>query len=145
MAESQAITADGTSFSHRTSAAGITPKVWTEIGEAVSIMPPAPSRSSVDVTHLKSPNKTREFKPSMKDSGEASVTLNYTPATRVKIDALFDADVLQEFQIGYPDGSTETFSGFLTGKPTEGIEVEGKMTINCPIKVSGMSVYAEAE
>lgn len=145
MADSQGITADGTSFSHRTSAAGITPKVWTELGEAVSITPPNPSRSSVDFTHLKSPNKTREHKPSMIEPGEATVVLNYNKATRVKIDALFVAEGIQEFQIGYPDGATETFSGFLTGKPTEGVEVEGKLTLNCPIKVTGLPVYDEGE
>ncbi len=142
--ESQGITADGMSFSHRTSEAGATPKVWTELGEAVSITPPQPSRSSVDFTHLKSPNKTREHKPSMIEPGEANVVLNYTPATRVKIDALFVAEGIQEFQVGYPDGSTETFSGFLTGKPTEGGEVEGKLTLNCPIKVTGLPVFVAA-
>lgn len=139
--DSQGITADGMSFSHRTSAAGAAPKVWTEIGEAVSITPPNPSRSSVDFTHLKSPNKTREHKPSMIEPGEANVTLNYTPDARQKIDALFIAEGIQEFQVGYPDGATETFSGFLTGKPTEGGEVEGKLTLNCPIKVTGLPVY----
>lgn len=143
--ESQGITADGTSFAHRTSADGITPKVWTELGEAVSITPPNPSRSSVDFTHLKSPNKTREHKPSMIEPGEANVVLHYNSATRAKIDELFVADGIQEFQITYPDGATETFFGFLTGKPTEGVEVEGKLTLNCPIKVTGLPVYAEAE
>ena len=107
--------------------------------------PPNPSRSSVDFTHLKSPNKTREHKPSMIEPGEATVVLNYNKATRVKIDALFVAEGIQEFQIGYPDGATETFSGFLTGKPTEGVEVEGKLTLNCPIKVTGLPVYDEGE
>lgn len=145
MAESQAITADGMTFSHRTSAVGITPKVWAELGEAVSITPPQPSRSSIDVTHLGSPNKTREHKPSMIEPGEANVVLNYNPATRLKIDALFIAEGIQEFQVGYPDGSTETFSGFLTGKPTEGGEVEGKLTLNCPIKVTGLPVFVAGE
>lgn len=139
--ESQGITADGMTFSHRTSAVGVTPKVWAEIGEAVSITPPNPSRSSVDFTHLGSPNKTREHKPSMIEPGEANVVLNYTKAARAKIDTLFIAEGIQEFQIGYPDGATETFSGFLTGKPTEGGEVEGKLTLNCPIKVTGLPVF----
>lgn len=139
--ESQGITADGMSFSHRTSEPDVTPKVWTELGEAVSITPPQPSRSSVDFTHLKSPNKTREHKPSMIEPGEANVVLNYTKETRVKIGALFGLDAVQEFQVGYPDGSTETFSGFLTGMPTEGGEVEGKLTLNCPIKVTGLPVF----
>lgn len=143
MAESEGITADGMSFSHRTSAAGVTPKVWAEIGEAVSIAPPNPTRESTEFTHLKSPNKTREHKPGMIEPGEMNVVLNYTPAARVKADALFQEGV-GEFQIGYPDGSTETMSGFATGKSTEGGEVSGRLTLNLPFKVTGLPVYEEA-
>lgn len=145
MAQSEAITADGMSFSHRTSAEGVTPKVFTEIGEAVSISPPNPSRGAVETTHLKSPNKTREYKPGMVEPGEATLVLNYTPAARAKIDALFAAGGLEEFQIGYPDGATETFFAFLTGKATEGGEVDSKLTLNCPMKMSGLPVYEEPE
>ena len=141
MADSEGITADGMSFSHRTSAANITPKVWTEIGEAVSIVPPNPTRESTEFTHLKSPNKTREHKPGMIEPGESTVVLNYTKAARAKADTLFVAEGIQEFQVGYPDGSTETFSGFLTGKATEGGEVSGKLTLNLPVKVTGLPVF----
>lgn len=143
MAESEAITADGMGFSHRTSAVGVEPKVFTEVGEAVSISPPNPSRGTVEKTHLKSPNKTREYGPGMIEPGEATLVLNYTPAARAKVDALFIAGGLQEFRIDYPDGSLETFFAFLTGKATEGGEVDGKLTLNCPMKVSGLPTYEE--
>lgn len=142
--ESQGITADGMTFSHRTSADGAMPKVWAEIGEAVTITPPNPTRSSVDFTHLKSPNKTREHKPSMIEPGETTVILNYTKEARAKADALFSAEGIQEFKIDYPDGSDETFFGFLTGKATEGGEVEGKLTLNLPIKNTGLPVFTAA-
>lgn len=143
MADSEGITADGMSFSHRTSADGVTPKVFAEVGEAFAIAPPNPTRESQEFTHLKSPNKTREHKPGMIEPGESSVSLNYTPEARTKADALFVAGGLQEFRIGYPDGATETFFGFATGKTTEGGEVNGKLTLNLPIKISGLPVYAE--
>jgi hypothetical protein len=145
MADSEGITADGMSFSYRTSAAGVVPKVWSEIGEAVSVSLPNPTRESVEFTHLKSPNRTREHKPSMIEPGESGVVLNYTPEARATLDTLFVAPGIQEFQVGYPDGATETFSGFLTGKATEGAEVAGKLTLNAPIKVTGLPVYAEPE
>lgn len=143
MAESEGITADGMGFYHRTSAAGVTPKVFAEIGEAVSITPPNPTREATEFTHLKSPNKTREWKPGMTEPGEMNIVLNYTPAARVKADALFSAGV-GEFQIQYPDGSTETMSGFATGKTTEGGEVSGRLTLNLPFKLTGLPVYEEA-
>lgn len=139
--ESEAITADGMSFRHRTSAAGVVPKVFADIGQAVSVTLPNPTRGTVERSHLKSPNKTREYKGGMIEPGESGVVLNYTKAARAKIDALFGLDD-QEFQVGYPDGATETFFGFLTGKATEGAEVDGLLTLNVPIKVSGLPVYA---
>lgn len=138
---SDGITADGMGFAHRTSADGVTPKVWTDLGEAFSITPPAPTRGSVEFTHLKSPNKTREYKPGMIEPGDVNVALNYTKALKTKVDTLFAAGGLQEFQITYPDASTETFFAFLTGKPIEGGEVEGKLAMTVPMKVSGLPVF----
>lgn len=143
MAESEAITADGMSFRHRTSAVGVEPKVFADIGEAVSIAPPNPSKGTVEKTHLKSPNKTREYSPGMIEPGESTLVLNYTPEARAKCDALFALSTTQEFEIEYPDGATESFFGFLTGKATEGGEVDSKLTLNVPIKVTGLPVYEE--
>lgn len=141
MPASEAVIADGMSFSHRTSAAGATPKVWDEVGEAISVSPPNPTKGFVDVTHLKSPGNAREFKPGKIDPGEVTVTFNYTKTLRAKLDAIFAMTDLQEFQIEYPDGATETFFGVATGKPTEGGEVEGKLTMQLPIKISGLPEY----
>lgn len=141
---SDGITADGMTFRHRTSADGVTPKVFTEIGECVSIAPPNPTREATDFTHLKSPNKTREYKPGMIEPGEVTIVLHYTAAVKAKADALFGAD-LGEFEIEYPDGAIETFFGFATGKGIEGGEVNGKLTLNLPFKVSGLPTYAEPE
>ena len=143
MSESEGITADGMSFSHRTSAAGVVPKVFAEIGQVISATLPNPSRGTVERSHLKSPGKTREYKGGMIEPGESGVVLIYAPATRTKADALFGSEENHEFQIGYPDGATETFFGFLTGKSTEGAEVDSLLTLNVPIKVSGVSVYEE--
>lgn len=145
MADSEGIIGLGSTFSHRTSAAGIVPKVFAEVGECISITPPNPTRESVDFTHLKSPNKTREHKPTLIEPGESNANFHYTPACRAKLDALFIAEGIQEFQIGYPDGATETFSGFLTGKATDPLEIDGKVTISAPIKITGLPVYAEPE
>lgn len=138
---SDAITADGMTFSLRTSAAGVTPKVFTEVGEAVNIGPPNQSRGSIQVTHLKS--AAHEYKPGMIEPGDANLVLNYTKAARAKIDASFDTKKIEECRIVYPDGAIETFEAFFTGKATEGGEVEGKLTLNCPMKVTGVSEYEE--
>lgn len=144
MADSEATIGLGSTFSHRTSAAGVTPKVFTEVGEAVSITPPNPTRETTDVTHLKSPNGTREFKGTLRDPGEANVMFNHTDAAYAKASALYLEDDLQEFRIEYPDGATEDFSAIVTGKPSEPIEVDSVRRFSLPMKVSGLPVYTAA-
>lgn len=144
MAASQATIGLGTIFKYRTSAAGVTPKVFAILGEAVSIQPPQPVRETVDVTHLASPNGTREFIGTLRDGGEAEVTFNFTDAAYAIASELFMEDDLSEFEIDYPDGGLETFAGIVTGKPSEAIEVDSVRRFSLPIKVSGLPVYTEA-
>jgi hypothetical protein len=145
MAASQATIGLGTVFRYRTSAVGVTPKVFAEVGEAVSIQPPQPTRETVDVTHLASPNGTREFRGTLRDPGEASVTFNHTDAAYDVASELILEDDVQEFEIEYPDGGVETFEGIVTGKPSEPIEVDSVRRFSLPIKVTGLPVYTPAD
>lgn len=144
MAASQATIGLGTTFSYRTSGLGVSPIVYAEIGEAVSIQPPQPVRETVDVTHLSSPNGTREFKGTLRDGGDAEVTFNFTPAAYDIASTLFLEDDTQSFRVEYPDGDTEDFDGIVTGKPSEAIEVDSVRRFTLPIKVSGLPVYTPA-
>lgn len=142
MAESQATIGLGTTFSRRT---GAGPSyTWVEVGEAVSIQPPQPTRETSDVTHLKSPDGTREFIGTLRDGGEASVTFNYTTAAYEMASAMFAADAREHFRIEFPDGDKEEFSGVVTGKPSEPIEVDSVRRFSLPIKVSGLPVFTPA-
>lgn len=138
MPASQATIGLGTTFSYMV---GATP---TLIGEAVSIQPPQPVRETVDVTHLTSPDGTREFIGTLRDGGEAEVTLNFTDAAYAIASSLFMENDVQEFVINYPDGGEEAFSGIVTGKPQEAIEVDSVRRFSLPIKVSGLPVYTPA-
>lgn len=144
MAASQATIGLGTTFSYRTSLAGASPVVYALVGEAVSIQPPQPVRETVDVTHLSSPNGTREFIGTLRDGGEAEVTFNFTDAAYSIASDLFLEDDRQAFRIEYPDGATEDFEGIVTGKPSEAIEVDSVRRFTLPIKVSGLPVYTPA-
>ena len=138
MAASEATTGLGTTFSYMV---GATP---TLIGEAVSIQPPQPVRETVDVTHLSSPNGTREFRGTLRDPGDAEVTFNFTDAAYTIASTLFMADGTTEFLITYPGGGTEAFTGIVTGKPSEAIEVDSVRRFSLPIKVTGLPVYTPA-
>lgn len=138
MPASQATIGLGTTFSYLVAT---TP---TLIGEAVSITPPNPTRETVDVTHLASPNGTREFLGTLRDGGEVEVTFNFTDAAYAIASTLFLEDGIQSFVIDYPDGATEEFDGIVIGKPSEAIEVDSVRRFMLSIKVSGLPVYTEA-
>lgn len=139
MAESEATTGLGTSFSYRT---GTGPSyTWVEVGEAVSIQPPQPTRETADTTHLKSPDGTREFIGTLRTGGEASVTFNFTSAAYAIASTLFMEDARQHFRIEFPEGDMEEFAGIVTGKPSDPIEVDGVRRFSLPIQVSGLPVY----
>ena len=144
MAASQATIGLGTIFKYRTSAIGVTPKVFAALGEAVSVQPPQPTRETVDVTHLTSPDGTREFIGTLRDGGEASVTLNFTDAAYEIASDLLLEDELQEFQVLYSNGGLEAFAGIVTGKPSEPVEVDSVRRFTLSIKVSGLPTYTAA-
>ena len=144
MAVSQATIGLGSVFKYRTSLPAVTPKVFAIMGEAVSVQPPQPVRETVDVTHLASPNGTREFIGTLRDGGEASVTFNFTDSAYAIASTLFLSDVLQEFELTYPDGGKETWFGIVIGKPSEAVEVDSVRRFTLPIKVSGLPVYTPA-
>lgn len=140
MAASEATIGLGTTFSYLSTA----PSTYTVVGEAVSIQPPQPVRETVDVTHLSSPDGTREFIGTLRDGGEAEVTFNFTDSAYDIASDLFLENDVQTFKITYPDGATEVFDGIVTGKPQEAIEVDSVRRFTLPIKVSGLPVYTPA-
>jgi hypothetical protein len=140
MPASEATIGLGTKFEYLVTA----PSTYAIVGEAVSIQPPQPVRETVDVTHLMSPDGTREFLGTLRDGGEAEVTFNHTDAAYAIASDLFLDDDTQTFRITYPDGATEVFSGIVTGKPSEAIEVDSVRRFSLPIKVTGLPVYTEA-
>lgn len=144
MAASEATIGLGTTFKYRTSAFGVLPKVYALMGEVVSIQPPQPVRETVDVTHLLSPNGTREHRGTLRDGGESDVTLNHTDAAYAIASQLFMDEDPSGFLIEYPDGATEEWDAIVTGKPSEPIEVDSVRRFSMPQKVTGLPVYTEA-
>src|SRR5687768_16228446 len=58
---------------------GGSPEVFTAIAEVDSISPPQTVADDVEVTHLTSPNRTKEYIQGMLDAGEASAHINWLP------------------------------------------------------------------
>ena len=89
-----------------------------------------------------SPNRNREFISGLNDPGECSFDMNFVPGS-TSDDRLFELLNLpvgvnrrRTMRISYPNGTTWTFTGELTGyEPT--VPVDDKMTATVTFKVSG--------
>lgn len=126
--------------------AGATPLAYTELAEVTSFTPPSATVDDVDVTHMKSPGRRREFIPGMTDSGQASATFNHVPAsaTDVFLEAWRASGEVRKVRGTYADGSTVTFSAYVNNYSVDNIAVDGKLTSNLAVKVTGSVVVAAA-
>lgn len=117
-----------------------TPDVFDIVAEVVSITPPGYSREAIDVTHLNSPGRYKEFIAGMNETGDASMTLNFVPsATDALVDAFTAGD--GKYQITFPNGVTMTFSGFVLSYEIGEVSAD-KMSATLTIKPTGEPVLA---
>lgn len=115
---------------------GPTPGVYVTVAEVVAITPPGMTRDSVEVTHLTSPGKWKEFIAGLKDSGEASFTMNFAPSATDAVFAAFNADD-GKYQITFPNGVMLRFGGFFTGYTPPELGGGETMEASASIKASG--------
>jgi len=60
---------------------GATPEVFTAIAELLTVTPPSNASDEVEVTHLVSAGKRKEFIQGLIDSGECAFTANFIPTS----------------------------------------------------------------
>ena len=116
---------------------------FAAIAGVVSITPPSKSRDAVEKTHLKSPDRYKEFIAGMKDGSEAKIGLNFAPSVAAELDAAFEAGT-KWCQITFPDETTKlTFKAVITGLEFGELSND-KMTATLTVKPSGKPVLAVA-
>ncbi len=118
------------------------PDSYVALEEVRNITPPTLTLDQIDVTHMQSPNRYREFISGLIDPGEASCELNFVPGgtTDDRIRELLNlpsgASRARSMQISFPNGATMTFSAEVVGyEPT--VPVDDAMTATVTFKVSG--------
>jgi hypothetical protein len=139
MAESQALLGYGSVFQIQTENS---PDNFVDLAEVISITPPSSTLDQIDVTHMTSPNRNREFISGLNDPGECSFDMNFVPGS-TSDDRLFELLNLptgtlrrRACRISYPNGVTWSFSAELVGyEPT--VPVDDKMTATVTFKVTG--------
>ncbi|MGI5443826.1 phage tail tube protein [Streptomyces shenzhenensis] len=115
---------------------------YTVIANVEDLSGPSRERNMIDTSAHDSPDKYREFTKGMKDGGEVTVTINYSPGetTHQALDADFEEDDLRSYQIVATgsDGTTATWT-FDAGisSLSDSFPLDDKMGRDATFKISG--------
>lgn len=128
MAQSEAITGQGTIFTRNSSA----------LSEINSIEGPGKSRETIDVTRLEDVDGYRQYIGGLREPGTVTLNMNFTRANYDLLNADFESDDVQEYGIHLPDidETIFSFSGLVTELPLS-IPIGDKITTDVVIQISG--------
>ena len=99
----------------------------------------------VDVTTLDSPNGAKEFIQGAKDAGSVEITANNCSDGQVAIlKTVFESGAVREWTETYPNGDTLVYDAFISAFTFGEASVDGLLTINMTLRLSGMPEYTEA-
>jgi predicted secreted protein len=119
------------------------------VARLLNIDPPEMSRDDMDVTDHDSPDGFREFIPGLKQAGEVPVEGHLIPtdSTQTGLLAAVDIDVPEEWTIKFPTVPELRirFDGYVKSFKVGAAPVDGKMTFNAVIKVTGKPVIETDE
>ncbi len=128
MAQSKAITGQGTIFKRNGAA----------IGEINSIDGPTKSRETIEVTRLEDVDGYRQYIAGLREPGTVTLNMNFTRENYDLLNADFESDTIQTYAIELPDEDETvfSFSGFVTELPIS-IPIGDKITCDVTIQISG--------
>ncbi len=111
---------------------------WAEVQEPKNFASPEPQIDKVDVTHLRSPERTREFIQGLKDPGEVSFDANYVATDFNTLKTHENAGDLLYWRTTFPDNSMVEFQAFVTVNrpPTsaeEALSMAVKLQLSGPV------------
>lgn len=113
-----------------------------ELVQVVSFNNGAPAAERVETTHLKSPNRRRQYTSGLIDSGEATIVLNTRRGsdTDVAIQAALDAGDERYLRFNYPELGdlvwTDDVKGVVIGYDKGTIEAGAKMEATVTLAIN---------
>jgi len=115
-------------------------RTGNDVAEIHSIEGPEMSLGTIDVTHLTSPNRFREFIAGLRDGGEVSLEGSFIVGDTLGQIGLRDDLIngtVQDFTITFPTvtGTVWTFKGLVTKLKT-GSVIDDRLTFSASIKVT---------
>ena len=112
-------------------------ETYAMVAEVTSITPPGMTRETIEVTHLTSDDEYKEFIASLKETGEASITINFVPAAVDPLVTAFEAG-RGEYRILFPSGTVALdFRGIVTAYEIGDLVADDKMSAVFTIKGTG--------
>lgn len=119
------------------------PPVYTDFLEVTEISFPNIQADDVEVTHMKSPGKFREYIAGFKEGGECAVTCNWIDdnATDITIRTLHASGAMTPMRITTPRGVTYAFDGYIKGVERAS-PIDDRRTITATVKVASQVVVA---
>jgi hypothetical protein len=118
----------------------------TQLAEVRSVGFPQDTTDEVEVTHLLSPNRRKEYIQGLIDGGEFNATFNYVPgsATDLLLTAAKELGTTRKCRIEVPDtsgtGSIDwnfTFSAFVKKYAPPNMEPNAAITAEATFRVTG--------
>lgn len=113
---------------------------WFKMGLITNITPPSDGVDDVEITHMESPGRKKQFTSGLSDPGEMNLDLNYMPGndTDEFILGWRRSGETRESKIVYPTTAslTDTFPSYVKSY-TPTIPVGEKMTASLGLKVAG--------
>lgn len=103
--------------------------------DVTQITVPMQEDSSVEITHLQSSGRYREYVPGLIEPGECSFTQRYDKTAYDRVFGLKGAN--HTFQIEFPDGAEAEFDGFITKVECDISGADAVVDIKVSIKVTG--------
>lgn len=121
------------------------PPTFTTVADVVNFTPPSLSFGEVQTTTLDTPGATHTYRPTLADPGEVPVTINYKPGGTEEsvILAIFDRST-RPFEIEFPNGAKQQFSGFAKGFEPSEVGLEELLQASFTVRVSGKPTYVAA-
>lgn len=113
---------------------------WVSLGLITNLTPPNDTVDQIDITHMQSPGRRKQYVAGLSDPGEMSLDLNYMPGrpTDEFVIAWRRSGETRESRIKYPTTTSlvDTFPTFVSSY-APGIPAADKMTATLGLKVAG--------
>lgn len=112
--------------------------VFSSVGDVFSITPPNLTREVVDVTHMASTERWREFIGGLKDAGEMTAEINMDPSDAASDAFLSDlnTDTAGYYKLTWFDADEWGFAAFVTGIAPEN-PLDDKVTVEVTFRLTG--------